>query len=144
MNNLNTSGIARIAKALVVTFAALVAVAGFAPSAQAAGTSAPDLTFCLSYNNGAAYASKPVYLYRWNASTQKWVSYRNGSTNASGCGTWRDVAGNSYYYVQGYWTYTVGAQGYAYSGNTASVGVGTVWDGQYSTSRGYIGHYRLY
>lgn len=81
-----------------------------------ADSAAPDLRFCLTYANGAAYASKPVYLMRWNGAQA--VLERRGQTAANGCGTFRNVQPNSYYYVHGYWTYTVGWSVLAYSGYT--------------------------
>jgi len=107
------------------------------------GTSAPDLSFCLVYSNGAAYANKPVYLYWYDYSAKTWRQWRSGSTNAYGCGKWNDVVPNVTYAVQGYWSYRVGAALYAYTGWTPSKNVGNVYDGQYSTGTGTVWLQRL-
>jgi len=135
----------RTLTATLVALGALASLLLMAPSASAAGTSAPDLKFCMSYSNGTAYAAKAVYLYRFDQPTQKWIHYKSGTTGANGCATWRDVRANTWHYVQGYWTYSVGSAGYYYNGNTQAAWVGNAWDGLYSAGHAYIGGaYRLY
>ena len=124
-----------IALAIASTTAAVATTSG---TASASGVK--NLSFCLKYSNGSPYASKPVYLYRHNGS--KWVSYRQGSTGSNGCATWRNVAANSYYYTQGYWTYNIGWNYYAYSGNTQAAYVGD-GIGTYGGGSGVVYHYRL-
>ncbi len=142
---MNSKRLAHLVQALVVAFAAVLSLVLVTPAASAAGTSAPDLRFCMSYANGTAYASKPVYLYRFDTGSRKWVHYRSGTTAANGCATWRDVRPNTHHYVQGHWSYWVGGTGYYYNGNTGSAWVGNAWDGQYSAGHGYVyGPYRLY
>ena len=119
-----------------VSAAAILVVASTAP-ATASGTAAPDLRFCLAYSSGAVYASKPVILYRWNGSS--WVKYRTGNSATNGCGTFVDVPANSYYKVQGYWSYTVGYTIYYYNGETPYGYIGAIADGQYQMPKGYIG-----
>ena len=135
----------RILMGVLVPLIALAALLMQAPTASAAGTSAPDLRFCMSYANGTAYASKPVYLYRFDQPMQKWVHYKTGTTGANGCATWRDVRANTWHYVQGYWSYSVGSAGYYYNGNTQSAWVGSAFDGLYNAGHAYIrGPFRLY
>lgn len=46
---------------------------------------ATAVSFCLKWSTGAAYASQPVQLQRWDG--YKWATIRSGRTNAQGCGT---------------------------------------------------------
>src|SRR4051794_8604529 len=96
-------GLLALAACLVIAL-----VSGAAP-ASAAGTSAPDLPACLAYGTGATYANKPIELRLQNGAV-----YRRGSTNASGCGTWVDIAPNSRYYVVAGWSYWVGSVNIGY------------------------------
>lgn len=134
----------RAATALPLAVATTAALAVSAAPAQAAGTSAPDLRFCMKYSNGSAYSAKPVYLYRYDFGQGKWISYRSGSTNTYGCATWRDVRPNTWHAVQGYWNYSVGYSMYAWEGWTQSVKVGNVYDGQYNAGTGTAYFRQLY
>jgi hypothetical protein len=125
--------------ALLVSLGALVGTSATPASAVAAG----NVTFCLKYNNGAAYASKPVYIYRWNGSS--WGSpYRSGATNAQGCATWKNLPTSNHYATQGYWSYSVGSAGYYYNGWTGSAWLSAA-GGTVRQATGWVGGpYRLY
>lgn len=128
-----------LALALLFSVGALIGTNATPASAASTG----NVTFCLSYNNGAPYASKPVYLYKANGSS--WGNYyKSGSTNAQGCATWQNLPTSYAYLTQGYWTYTVGSAGYYYNGSTGSVVLGA-GGGTVRQASGWVaGPYRLY
>jgi hypothetical protein len=82
---------------LAVGIAATVGAVGLQATPAAAAT---QTTACFVWSTGAAYSLKPVYLNYWNGSG--WVNIRSGTTNASGCGTFRNVPANVYVNMQGY------------------------------------------
>ncbi len=86
----------RIAALAVVLLAPLGGVVMQASPAAAA----TQTTACFKWSSGAAYANQPVYLMTWDGA--KWVSARNGKTNASGCGTFYSVPSNKYVTVKAY------------------------------------------
>ena len=107
--------------ALALTVGALTAGgAAAAPHASAAGdTSKPDIYGCFIWGGGVAYAGQPVYLQWWDASTNKWVSSRSGTTNSSGCIRFNDISVGRYYHLEAYkfygsplWYYYIGDTGY--------------------------------
>ena len=110
----------RLATALTGLFVLLGLVLTASP-ASAAGSAAPDVYGCFVYSNGAAYANKPIQLL-----TSQGAVVRSGNTNASGCATFVDVAGNSTYSIRAYWTYSVGSAIYAWSGRTANGSIGNL------------------
>ncbi|MEJ2866427.1 hypothetical protein WCD74_01535 [Actinomycetospora sp. OC33-EN08] len=103
---------------LAVVLGALTATTSLvaaASPAYAAGSAAPDVRACFTYNGGA-YANLPIHLYQ--AKGNQWVYYRSGRTNGTGCGTWADVQGNTSYYAQAYYTYRVGSAVMFFNGTT--------------------------
>lgn len=131
----------RILSLLLVAMLCAGAAIGVGASPASAATSG-NVSFCLQYSNGAPYANKAVYLYRSNGGA--WGNpVRSGSTNSSGCATWRNVATGFNYTTQGYWSYNVGSAVYAYSGWTGvgylSAGGGTIHLPFYSN----VGFFRL-
>jgi hypothetical protein len=128
-----------LALALLVSVGAMVGADAAPASAAATG----NVTFCLQYANGTAYASKPVYIYRWNGST--WGNpYRSGATNAQGCATWRNLPTGNHYATQGYWSYAVGSAGYYYNGWTGSAYLGGGGGTVRQATGWVVGPYRLY
>lgn len=110
-----TSAIGAAALATGVTVAA-------APAAQAATA----VSFCFQWNTGKAYSSQPVQLQYWNGT--KWVPYRDGKTNASGCGTFSNTASNVHLQVQAHTVLNSGTTRTVWSGFTpsfANPGAGT-------------------
>jgi len=116
-----TAGRLRRRLALVISVAAMLTGLVFTgSSAEAAGTSAPDIHFCFSYADGSAYANGPVTL-NYSGGTV----VRSGRTNASGCGTWTDVTGNRTYSIQ-------------------AKSVATTWYGTFTTQYTTVGTTPLY
>ena len=116
-------------------------VAGAAP-ASAATTG--NVSFCLRYANGTAYANKPVNLYWAAPGGTTWNRWKSGSTNSAGCATWASLPTGYHYATQGYWTYAVGSSGYYYNGWTGSAWLGAN-GGTVTQATGSVGGaYRLY
>lgn len=82
---------------LIGLFAPAVALA---EPAAAAGTQATQISFC------GPSANANVMLNQWNGS--KWVAYKAGKTNASGCGTYRYVDPGYFYAVSQVISYNSG------------------------------------
>ncbi len=86
----------RLAALAIVALAPLGALVMQATPAAAA----TQTTACFKWSSGVAYSNQPVYLMTWDGA--KWVSVRNGKTNASGCGTFSNVPSNKYVRVKAY------------------------------------------
>lgn len=115
-----------------------------ANSSPASAVAAGNVTFCLKYSNGAAYASKPVKLYKAAPGAASWGPvFKTGTTNAAGCATWRSMPTGYHYITQGYWAYTVGASAYAWSGWTGSAWLGAA-GGTVTQAPGTVYFYQLY
>jgi hypothetical protein len=110
--------------------AAAVAVLSLGGVTVAAGpaSAATAVSACFKWNTGTAYANSPVHLMQWNGA--KWVSIRNGKTNASGCGTFTSVPSASFTSIQAYKVYgdsNIGLAIYSSSiNNYATKGTGGV------------------
>jgi hypothetical protein len=111
---------------------------GTAGQGSAAGTSAPDLKFCLEYDNRSAYVSQPVMLYWFDFRTNKAMLWKSGRTAADGCGTFRDVVPNVYYAVVGQWSVRTGFSMEIWSGSTPWTWVGDGSDWLYTTPKGVV------
>ena len=133
---------ARTTLTLALAVMAAVILGSVASQAAADDGPAPNLRFCLTDEWGRPNASQPVRLFTWDGSQA--VLFRNGRTAADGCGTFRDVTANRYYFVDGYratyesYRYSVGANVYGYVGSTPWLMVGNQQYATYQTPTGII------
>lgn len=81
---------ARLAGLVVALLAGLFTVFGQAAPAQAAGSYSTGIRFCTT-------ANQPVILQVWTSTG--WGNYRNGTSGATGCGTFRYVDAGYHYRV---------------------------------------------
>ncbi len=133
------SGFRKLIASVLATAAIVLASLLTATPASAAGTAAPDLSFCFKQSNGLVYGNSPVHLYLANGAHVK-----AGKTNAAGCGTFVDVKANTGYYVRAYFSYWVGSAGYVWDGRTVSGWTGNAANTTYKLPTGTAYHYRIY